>query len=506
MAVNPWLAIDATTSPLSRARQLRRAWERCVGEGAAGPARGVVTARGPIVSSWQRSRDAGVDPFVDRVAPTVAELDEVMARWEVHPLSAAVPVIRQCVGDLADEGLHLIVVADVEGMPLWVDGAARLRTKAAETINFAEGASWSEASAGTNAIGTALAAEHAIQVFATEHYNEIAHAWTCTASPIRDPDSGHLLGILNLSGPSSTAHPSSFASAVATAHAVEAYLRSALLERDMRLRLRYGDFARGGDRRALISRTGRVLSDPDGWLAAERLPMPPGGGEVVLPSGTRAFAEPVGHAEGYVLREARASGTQPSAVVKLCLLGEDRPIIHFLGREVRLSPRHAEVLALLVSHPAGMTSEELAADLYGDLGQPGAARVEMSRLRKVLVGGIETEPYRLAIDIESDMGRVRGLLDRGEIRQAVEHYQGPMLPRSEAPGIVRDRDALEVWIRQAVMSADDLDALWAWVQCPSGRDDLPAWKRLLTRLEFRDARRSLAAAQVQSLRAEYAIA
>jgi len=31
-----------------------------------------------------------------------------------------------------------------------------------------------------------------------------------------------------------------------------------------------------------------------------------------------------------------------------------------------------------------MTSQELAADLYGDRGQPGAARVEMSRLRKLL--------------------------------------------------------------------------------------------------------------------------
>jgi hypothetical protein len=220
----------------------------------------------------------------------------------------------------------------------------------------------------------------------------------------------------------------------------------------------------------------------------------------------RAFAEPIGHCEGYVLRETEASRAQPRTVVKLCLLGQDRPIIRFLGQELRLSPRHAEVLALLVSRPAGMTSEELAADLYGDRGQPGAARVEMSRLRKVLAGGIEADPYRLAMHVESDVARVQGLLDRGKIREAVEHYQGPILPHSEAPGIVRDREALEAWIRQAVMSGDDLDALWAWVQCPSGRDDLPAWKRMLTGLEFRDPRRSLAAAQVQSLRAEYAIA
>src|SRR3954466_11995611 len=92
----------------------------------------------------------------------------------------------------------------------------------------------------------------------------------------------------------------------------------------------------------------------------------------------------------------------------------------------------------------------------------------------------------LTTDTESDLAHVRTLLDRGEVRVAVEQYEGPLLPHSEAPGIVRERDELEAWVRQGVMSADDRDALWAWVQCSSGRDDLPAWKRLLTQLDFRD--------------------
>jgi hypothetical protein len=56
------------------------------------------------------------------------------------------------------------------------------------------------------------------------------------------------------------------------------------------------------------------------------------------------------------------------------------------------------------------------------------------------------------------------------------------------------------------MTADDADTLWAWVQCPSGRDDLPAWKRLLAELDFRDPRRSLAASHVGALRVAYAVA
>ena len=54
-------------------------------------------------------------------------------------------------------------------------------------MNFAEGTLWSEGGAGTNAIGTALAAEHAVQVFASEHFNEVVQAWTCAAAPVTIP-------------------------------------------------------------------------------------------------------------------------------------------------------------------------------------------------------------------------------------------------------------------------------------------------------------------------------
>ncbi len=380
-------------------------------------------------------------------------------------------MIRECLGAVAEESQHLLVVSDDQGMLLWIEGDPRVRLDAADAMNFAEGASWSEADAGTNAIGTGLAARHAMQVFASEHFNEVVQAWTCAAAPVCDPDSGQLLGTIDLTGRATSAHPHSFTSAVATARAVEAELRYAMQERDARLRSRYDHLVASGGRRALVNATGRLLGGhPEGWLGCDRLSLPAGGGEVILPSGVRAFAEPVGHADGFVVRAAEVSHAKPRPVVKLRLLGQDRPTI----------------------------------ELHGDTGQPVAARVEVSRLRKVLGGGINTESYRLAIDIASDVARVRGLLDRGEMRAAIEQYVGPMLPRSEAPGIERERAALEAWVRHAVMTSGDVDALWAWVQGVSGRDDLPAWKRVLAELEFLDPRRALAAAQVHSLRAELA--
>ena len=500
MPRNPWLAIDSSTAPLELARDLRRSWERFLtGEE-------VDAVRAPIVASWQRSQVAGVDPCADRVAPTLNGTDEVAARWQVHPLAAAAPLIRDCLGEIAEESEHLIVISDDEGTLLWVEGNNAVRDQAAETMNFIEGASWNERHAGTNAVGTALEGRHAVQVFAAEHFNEAVQPWTCAAAPIHDPDTGRLLGIIDLTGRAATAHPHTLASAISTARAVEAQLRLELEERSSRLRARYGDLVTAGGRRALLAPGGRVLiGSPDGWLGVDRLAISPGGGELMLPSGLRAFVEPVGQAEAYVVRaDAPHRTLAPPDIVKLELLDQDRPVIVLGERSVRLTSRHAEILAILTLRGRSLTSEELAADLYGDGGQPVAARVQISRLRKVLGGGIDPATYRLMLDVESDVAVVRSLLDRGEVRGAAERYPGPILPHSEAPGVVREREALDAWVRHAVMTAGDVEALWAWLQSSSGADDLPAWKRLLAELDFSDPRRPQAVGSVTALRSQLA--
>ena len=136
-------------------------------------------------------------------------------------------------------------------------------------MNFAVGALWSESGAGTNAIGTALAADHAVQVFAAEHFNEVVQAWTCAAAPVHDPDTGRVLGVIDLTSRMSTVHPHSFAVAVATAGAVEAHLRCLMHEHDARLRSRYRDrVLTGGDDRALVTSSGRVIATEPGRLDA----------------------------------------------------------------------------------------------------------------------------------------------------------------------------------------------------------------------------------------------
>jgi hypothetical protein len=222
-------------------------------------------------------------------------------------------------------------------------------------------------------------------------------------------------------------------------------------------------------------------------------------------SGVREAVEPAGHEGAFAVRAAEQHPVAPGRpALKLTLL-RDRPRVEFDGRPLQLSPMRTEILALLSARPAGMTSEELAADLYGDDGRPGAVRVQVFRLRKLLGPWIDTAPYRLSMDVESDVAQVCGLLERGAVREAAEHYEGPLLPHSEAPGVVRERDALDGWLRQAVMTADDAEALWAWARSSSGRDDLGAWRRLLANLDYSDPRRCLAASRVSSLRATYGV-
>src|SRR4051812_5092602 len=271
---NPWLAIDTTTSPAQRAREVRAAWERFQEQGSGD------AARGPIADSWMRSSEAGVDPSPAGSAPVVADDDEAAARWEGHPPVSAAPLIRECLAGIADDAAHLMVISDADGTLLWLEGAPAVRLAAANSMNFSIGALWSEGGAGTNAIGTALAADHAVQVFAAEHFNEVVQAWTCAAAPVHDPETGRVLGVIDLTSRMSTVHPHSFAVAVATAGAVEAHLRCLMHEHDARMRSRYRDRVEGGsDDRALVTSSGRVIgTSPQDWIAQERLQLPRWGG------------------------------------------------------------------------------------------------------------------------------------------------------------------------------------------------------------------------------------
>ncbi|MFD0530233.1 GAF domain-containing protein [Kitasatospora arboriphila] len=135
----------------------------------------------------------------------------------------------------SDDAPVLLAVTDPQGHLLWLDGARHLRRNA-DDIGFETGARWTEDEVGTNGIGMALRTERPIAVHSAEHYLRSHHAWTCVAAPVRDPRTGRLLGILDLSGPAHQVQPHLMRLTATAARLAETELRAAQLESLHRLR------------------------------------------------------------------------------------------------------------------------------------------------------------------------------------------------------------------------------------------------------------------------------
>ena len=178
----------------------------------------------PLVSdSWRRSVRTGVDPE-HSTARLRLQGDALTEARIGHPLAELMPVIRRLLIDEAAEAGLLVAVSDAAGQLLWVEGDSALRAKA-EAMNFVPGADWSESSAGTNAPGTALALDRPVQILGAEHLLRQVTPWSCTAVPIHEPDTGAVLGVLDITGGAEMAAPTTLALVRATVAAAEAELR-----------------------------------------------------------------------------------------------------------------------------------------------------------------------------------------------------------------------------------------------------------------------------------------
>lgn len=211
-------AVPPGVDPDALARELHDAHDSFLSTGTVdGPVRSLVS------ESWRRSLQGGLDPERGLAAITLDHSRLEQIRRD-HPLAAGMPVVRRLlVESAADAGL-LVAVSDAAGQLLWVEGAARLR-RLAEEMNFVPGADWSEASAGTNAPGTALALDRAVSLLGPEHLARQVTPWSCSAAPVHDPDTGAVLGVIDLTGGAEVASATSLGLVRATAAAVEAELR-----------------------------------------------------------------------------------------------------------------------------------------------------------------------------------------------------------------------------------------------------------------------------------------
>ncbi len=271
----------------------------------------------------------------------------------------------------------------------WADGHPDV-LRASELIRFCPGHTWSEAAAGTNAVGTALAADHAIQVFSAEHYRSEVHGWQCSAAPVHDPDSGRILGAIDVTGSYRTAHPSNLALVQMAARLVEERLRGEMLTRDNRILGLFAEHtARHRGPAAAVSHTGRIwAATPIDWTSG-RIELSIEQQLARLSDGASVAVQPLG--EGALLRPTAAAAPRRRRIPShhLTLLGCSRALLR---------------------GPAG------------------------SRLA--------TRPYRLE-GVEIDLELVKHLLAGGHDDQARELCRGPLLESSSVAEIVAARRDLE---------------------------------------------------------------
>jgi hypothetical protein len=478
----------AQGDPVQRARELAEVFDAVL---SGRP--GHQTPRTVVSESWQRSLAAHVDPE-RRTPPVVYSADELTDIRAAHPLSVCLPMLRSSLASIADEATHVMLVTDAEGDILWRDGAAPLLSHA-DGVGLFPGTRWSETAIGTNAMGTALAVDAPVQIHSAEHLVRTYHAWTCVAAPVHDPETGSILGAVDISGPLRTVHPALLQLVSATARLAEHELRARLAIADERLRMRLlphlADL--GGDAGALVTPGGRVLAGrPYDWWP-DRVDLGEDGDRVPLINGCEVLIEPLLGA--YLLRTvpptstASPRGRGPHTPLTLRFMGEGVPSAVINGRPIPLTLRLAEILAMLALHPGGLTGEQLAYLVYGDTGNQTTVRGEIRRLR-ALIGAdlLRTRPYRLAATVDSDFAVVHRALQAGRVDAALRACSGALLPRSDAPAIRELRDELVAGLRRAVLAAGDLDLLQAFAGHPLGRNDLEAHDRLVRLLPPGDAR------------------
>jgi PAS domain S-box-containing protein len=364
-----WEAVGTGTDLLARARQLQRSWDRLLGErelgGAEVPPQATAGVRPAIVESWRRVLATGLDP-TDLMPSIEADRSETQERWLEHPLGSLRHVLVEQLHRWAQESNSLVQVTDPSGLTLYLGGPDWLKERAAE-MNLVEGARCSETVNGTNGVGTALAVDHPVQVFAFEHFSHHHREWVCSGAPIHDPLSGRLVGVIDLSSPWKIAHPRSLDLVTSAARTTEQCLLEGRRDQDARLRRRYGDFTKKASD-LLVNREGYLLVG-GGSAHSKPLDIPENGGEIALRDGSLAVAEPLGRGEAYLVRRrgshrarrGRGPAEKPTATLSAyldaaldCVIVADAS-----GRIVEFNPTAERTFGYSREEALGRTMAEL---------------------------------------------------------------------------------------------------------------------------------------------------
>ncbi|PWJ56456.1 hypothetical protein SAMN06264364_101434 [Quadrisphaera granulorum] len=360
---------------------------------------GPAAVREEIRASWARSA-ATVAPDLD-VAP-MSDPDDVERVWRGSPLQHAVRVMGPQLEQTAVDGDLVVAVTDASARILWTS-AGRVMRRRAESVGFAPGGRWDEASVGTNALDLALRTGTLSTVWSAEHFAHAVEGWVCWAAPVYDERTGRALGVVDLSTTWDRAHPLGPATVGALAQLVQHAASSAMSHDDDGGPARPVGSATGGATGQLLEL--RLLGAGEARLGGRRLQL------------TRRQLEVLAllalHPEGMSLPELHAS------------LYGDAPV----------------------------TTSTLKA--------------EVSHVRAALGGALTSRPYRLALPVRTDVDAVLDAVAQGESTTAAERYGGELLAGTESPELRQHASYVTCAVREALLATPAPEAALRWARtCP----------------------------------------
>ncbi|MCD2195369.1 Fis family transcriptional regulator [Actinomycetospora endophytica] len=147
---------------------------------------------GLVAASWRRSVACGVDPGA--ITNRYYEDLDVESRL----VQCARPAIERLAEQTAGVPVCVVLTDDQARVLVRLDTASSI-ARAADGRRFAAGFGYAEGAVGTNGVGTVLESGGSVHVVGAEHFNEQLQDYACAGAPVRDPFTGRIEGVLDVS-------------------------------------------------------------------------------------------------------------------------------------------------------------------------------------------------------------------------------------------------------------------------------------------------------------------
>ncbi|MBN9670040.1 sigma-54-dependent Fis family transcriptional regulator [Roseibium aggregatum] len=228
----------------------KRDWEEFMAFGRVSP-----NIRQEVLQSWRRSADRQIGKL--KQAPLLTEEGLLTQRALARRLRNGARTALSRAGKLLGGTDNILLLCDRTGVVLDAVGDEATLARGQEN-HLHLGGHWTEDVIGTNAIGTAIQLGRPVEVHEAEHFCEEIQRWNCAATPIADPATGQLLGVVDISWPSGIAQANATALSAALAMQVETEL-TRLLDRERETlmeRLHVRRLRRGNEPMLIVDRSG----------------------------------------------------------------------------------------------------------------------------------------------------------------------------------------------------------------------------------------------------------